>query len=160
PDIFPEASSAVAALLKSLASSMAARKLRTAEAVAPPVEEAKPSLGGAKAQVSDEVVCSVFAPPEVVTGRLIQIQAFLHLKERRLEVARDATSRDPSANRRGSATLTTPIVRGSIVDLYLDCPALSIAAPAFRQIEWKGENADPAIFYASVPGQPAGSTIS
>jgi hypothetical protein len=99
---------------------------------------------------ADDVICSVFAPPHGRCGAEIAIQAFLHLSEALLQVARSAAELDPTANRRGSATLRTALKRGALVQFFLDCPELIVKSPTSQLVKWEGQPTR-VTFTAQVP---------
>jgi hypothetical protein len=106
---------------------------------------------------AEDVICSVFAPPQVRRGSDIYIQAFLHLAESVMLAALMAAEADPTANRRGSATLRTPIRRDSIVQFYLESPAL-IVRSAWQEIAWQGRPAR-VLFDVQVPSALVAASV-
>jgi TIR domain len=113
---------------------------------------------GETAPVESDVICSVFAPPEVQSGAEISIQAFLHLAEQLMLSARTAAERDPTARRRGAATLTTRLRPGTVVQFYLDSPTLIVKSPASQQVQWRGAPAR-VVFTVQVPNTITSQSI-
>ena len=85
----------------------------------------------------DEVEWHVFAPANPKRGRPILVQALLHRVEQLAAAVRMAAKNDANANRKGFAKLSTRIVRGATVQLFLEIPKLNIEMP-FREITWEG----------------------
>jgi hypothetical protein len=101
-------------------------------------ETVAPARHGKTKRKMDDVECSVFASAKAEQGCTVIIQALLHRAQQLAQAVKMATERDASANRKAVTKLSTRIARGTLVQLFLEIPALSIANP-FQEVTWQGE---------------------
>jgi hypothetical protein len=106
--------------------------------------------------ITDDVDCSVFAPPSARRGSTIMVQVFLHLLEQAERAQFLAETMDGTATLRGIATLQTPIPRRTHVTIELDGRGLAVVE-RWRGIYWNGQPSV-ASFEVEVPAGLIGDT--
>ena len=90
------------------------------------------------ANTSDDLVdVSVFAPESGQAGTEVLVQVFLHELSAAEAAEGLAKEADPDAQRRGVATLATPLAFGQRVDIVVEAPGLTIDEPA-QHLVWYG----------------------
>lgn len=99
--------------------------------------------------MSDEVHCTVFAPPAARPGDMLKVQVFAHLKEQAQLLAALAAERDEEAREGGSEALKGLIERGKELTFTLDMPGLKVKESE-RSLVWEGEP-DSVRFTVTVP---------
>lgn len=115
-----------------------------------------PAPAGAGA-ASDEVYCTVYAPPEAPPGDTFLVQVFAHLAEQAELLAQAAAGRDDSAVEGGCEVLDSPVERGKRLTFVLDMPGLTVDR-AERSLVWNGRP-DCARFRVTIPDDFKPKTI-
>jgi len=99
------------------------------------------------------VVVSAFAPSAATRGRSLLVQVFLHGESSDPIVAALAAEGDPTAGRRGKATLATEITNGQRVTISLDAASLAVDEPV-QTVVWRGAPVS-CQFFAEIPDDAA-----
>lgn len=107
------------------------------------------AAGEAAATASDEVHCTVFAPPSAMPGDQLMVQVFAHLAEQAHLLAGMAADYDPDAKKRMSEALESRIEREKRLSFSLELPGLLVSPPS-KSLVWRGETAS-VSFQVSVP---------
>jgi hypothetical protein len=127
-------------------------KAATAAAPDRPYEEdlSEGSVGFAAAtqKTADEVLCTVFAPVEVVAGDSFLVQAFAHLAKQSPLLAGLAKEAAQDAAKRGERKLGE-VERGQELVFGLQAPGLDVDEPS-QSLVWRGE-VDSVQFGVTVP---------
>jgi hypothetical protein len=98
----------------------------------------------------ETVDVSVFAPRSAAPGDQLLVQVFLHAFDYEPEkVDAAAAAADPSAARKGEATLDLKLAHGDELHICIDAPGLQIDQPA-QPLVWRGR-ARSVQFLVSVP---------
>jgi hypothetical protein len=124
---------------------------------APSASAATGSSGSTEPE-SDEVGCTVFAPPSAAPGETILVQVFVHLPEAADAARTVAEELDTAARRRAFRSLEAPIRAGSRLDFELQLPGLAIDDPV-ASLVWR-QRTEAVQFGVTVPPDaPARSVI-
>jgi hypothetical protein len=95
-------------------------------------------VGGIEGE-SDEVQCTVFAPPKASPGDSFLVQVFAHLATQIMQVANMAEAADADAKQRDSVELDEPIERGQEIVFELTMRGLDVQEPTTMRLVWKGK---------------------
>jgi serine/threonine protein kinase len=117
-------------------------------------------IGESIAVPSDNLDCTVFAPPGLVLGDAALVQVFVHLPELADEAQQLAADFDPLSQRSGFKGLLSPVARGSNLLFTCLAPGLLIDDPV-QQLRWQGRT-ESVQFGITVPrhGLPRTSIIT
>jgi serine/threonine protein kinase len=107
---------------------------------------------------SDDVTCTVFAPPIVATDDAFLVQAFVHVPEHDEDARALALEMDTTATRRVFRSLAAPIPRGSRLDFELQAPGLQVDDPV-ASLVWRGRP-EAVQFGVTVPPDASGTVIA
>lgn len=107
-----------------------------------------PETGGPS---SDEVDCTVFAPPRAPLGQWIMVQVFAHQPASANEARETALEFDQDAARRGVAALPTRILRGSTLTFELLING-AVVQDNVRSMKWLGRVSS-VQFVVEMPGR-------
>ena len=101
---------------------------------------------------------SVFVPPVAAPGEAFLVQALVHaFGAEAADIAAMAFDADPSARRRGAATLEVEIARGERLELAIDAVGLEIEEP-LQTLVWRGRPGSVQFLLRIPEGFPA-STV-
>jgi TIR domain len=111
-----------------------------------------------RAQTTDVVRLSVFAPAQVTFQDIFMVQAIAHTPRQGHATGKMAHGFDPSTLQRGTKALQSPVSRGTTLTFDLDVPQLHVFDEA-QSIVWNGR-ADVVQFRVGVPDHtPMGNTV-
>jgi TIR domain len=112
----------------------------------------------ARSEPTDDVACTVFAPPEVKPGQSFLVQTFVHLPEQADDARALALEMDTDAARRVFRSLEAPIPRGGRLHFELRAPGLAID-DSVTSLVWQGRP-QAVQFGVTVPPGASGTVIA
>ncbi|MCP5105889.1 MAG: TIR domain-containing protein, partial [bacterium] len=133
-------------------------KSKSVEQFKPPTRGLPPTpTRGGDEEEGDQVVCTVFASPEVKTAGDILVQVFAHLYNKLKEAERMAQEFDKDAERRGKRSLPAKIQHGTKLTFQLSLKGIPVNEPV-QTITWWG-HIESVAFGAEIPADFKKETI-
>jgi hypothetical protein len=106
---------------------------------------------------SEQVECTVFAPPSAAPGTSILVQAFVHRPEQAEDARAIALELDTDARRRTFRSLESPVSHLSRLEFELRIPGLEIDDPVVSLI-WRGRT-EAVQFGVRIPQDASRGTV-